>query len=678
MARKFTSADIEITAKDKTKAGVASAKKGTGDLTDAVKRYGVEMAAVAAVVAVAVRVVKDLTQAYFEQEKAVAGMEAALKATGTYTPGLSRNLQELASQLQKTSIYGDEATLSATAMLQSLAKLSGDGLMQAIPLVHDLAAGMGIDLVTAASLIGKTLGSTTNALSRYGIILDATAPKNEKLAALNKQINDSFGGMAKAMGETAAGSMVKLANATGDLKELGGGVIAVFLQPGVKWLTQLAEKAKESFDHFIALNDLFTERGWAEATGDIELARLAMADLNKQMEEEKKALEAGMRLRGMTRQEAQQSIVDLQNKIEGLQRTIVNLGRASGEAEGKVTAIGNIWTDIYGLADYPVWLKNLYEATEQAKLDALWVQMERAQANLVDATGEEAMQLGAVIELLREKILAMSEMNDDEQDLIDLLDEEGKKRGAMGLVPSFREISEAAAPTTGVEFGYTRAVAGEVDTEPIEGALDLLGGGFTDLLGSIGPIATLMGGPMSIALKALGIMFESMMEVLQPLIDSILAPLIGFFKLMGKIIGQTLAPMFKLLGDLMEALNPVLYIVYVVFKTVANVIQWFADVVTWVIRFLNPFKKAGKFPSLKDALSDIMSYQEFKGDIIAGGTEEEEEAGVTPSTQTVTRPPDIYNTFIFNGTFVDTSWERFVDLITAEQQRQTGLVAFGT
>ena len=457
MARKFTSADIEITAKDKTKAGVGSAKKGTGDLTDAVKRYGVEMAAVAAVVAVAVRVVKDLTQAYFEQEKAVAGMEAALKATGTYTPGLSRNLQELASQLQKTSIYGDEATLSATAMLQSLAKLSGDGLMQAIPLVHDLAAGMGIDLVTAASLIGKTLGSTTNALSRYGIILDATAPKNEKLAALNKQINDSFGGMAKAMGETAAGSMVKLANATGDLKELGGGVIAVFLQPGVKWLTQLAEKAKESFDHFIALNDLFTERGWAEATGDIELARLAMADLNKQMEEEKKALEAGMRLRGMTRQEAQQSIVDLQNKIEGLQRTIVNLGRASGEAEGKVTAIGNIWTDIYGLADYPVWLKNLYEATEQAKLDALWVQMERAQANLVDATGEEAMQLGAVIELLREKILAMSEMNDDEQDLIDLLDEEGKKRGAMGLVPSFREISEAAAPTTGVEFALARS-----------------------------------------------------------------------------------------------------------------------------------------------------------------------------------------------------------------------------
>jgi len=169
-----------------------------------------------------------------------------------------------------------------------------------------------------------------------------------------------------------------------------------------------------------------------------------------------------------------------------------------------------------------------------------------------------------------------------------------------------------------------------------------------------------------------------MMEVLQPLIDSILAPLIGFFKLMGKIIGQTLAPMFKLLGDLMEALNPVLYIVYVVFKTVANVIQWFADVVTWVIRFLNPFKRAGRFPSLRDALADVMTYQEFKGDIIAGGTEEEERAGITPSTQTVTRPPDIYNTFNFNGTFIETSWERFIEMVTAEQERQRGLVVFGT
>jgi len=48
MARKFTSADIEITAKDKTKPGVTSAKTGVGKLTDTIKRYGAEIGAVIA------------------------------------------------------------------------------------------------------------------------------------------------------------------------------------------------------------------------------------------------------------------------------------------------------------------------------------------------------------------------------------------------------------------------------------------------------------------------------------------------------------------------------------------------------------------------------------------------------------------------------------------------------
>ncbi|GAG66348.1 unnamed protein product, partial [marine sediment metagenome] len=94
----------------------------------------------------------------------------------------------------------------------------------------------------------------------------------------------------------------------------------------------------------------------------------------------------------------------------------------------------------------------------------------------------------------------------------------------------------------------------------------------------------------------------------------------------------------------------------------------------WVIRFLNPFKRAGSFPSLRDALADVMSYSEFTGDIIAGGTEEDDDDRIKPSTQTVTKPPDQYFTFNFNGTFVDSSWERFVELIAAELQRQKGLV----
>ena len=670
MGRKFTAADIEITAKDKTKPGVDSAKSGVGKLTDTLKRYGAEIGAVVAACAGAIKVAKDLTGAYMVQEQAIAGLEAALRATGTYTPELSRELQELAGELQKTTVYGDETTLAATKMLQSLAKLSDDGLKQAIPLVQDLAAGMDIDLQTAASLVGKTLGSTTNALSRYGITLDAMAPPSEKLAELTEQIGSAFGGMAEAMGDTFQGRLTRIQNAWGDIKEILGKFLMEQAEPVMTWLLDFLTNAENIktiteivkvfgaifgtvFGYIIvfikttityyklwadALNSLFKiikvvfdPSQWGKGTIKDELGKLkditveaAKDVLDDWLAYGKKTADRWKNLFG---EQTDEEIKIIRNRYQ-LETDI------QGDARDQMAAADKIYFDNFG------------RLIEQAKVSV---------ENLV------GMELRAMGMDLRNKVKPVVEELPQYQPAFE---------------PSFREISEAAAPTAGVGFQYARTMAAEVDTEPIESALGLLGGGFTDLLGSIGPIATLMGGPMSIALKALSFMFEGMMEVLQPLIDSILAPLIGFFKLIGKVIGETLAPMFELLGDLMEALNPVLYIVYVVFKTVANVIQWFADVVKWVITFLNPFKRAGRFPSLRDALSDVMTYQEFKGDIIAGGTEEEE--GVTPSTQTVTRPPDVYNTFIFNGTFVDTSWERFIELVTAEQERQRGLVVFGT
>jgi len=663
MARKFTSADIEITAKDKTKPGVTSAKTGVGKLTDTIKRYGAELAAVAVVVAGAIKIAKDLAEAYMVQEQAVAGLEAALRATGTYTPELSRDLQELAGELQKTTVYGDEATLAATGMLQSLAKLSGDGLMEAIPLVQELATGMKIDLVTAASLMGKTLGSSTNALSRYGIILDATAPPSEKLAALTEQIGDAFGGMSEAMGETFQGRLTRIQNAWGDIKEILGKFLLEQAEPVMTWLLDFLTNA----ENIKTITEIVKVFGAIFGTvfGYIIVFIKTTITYYKLWAD---ALESLFKIIKVVFDPTQWGKGSIKEEVGKLKDITVLAARDVLDdwiAYGKKT--GDRWTNLFGeQTDEQVKIvRNRYQlevgmnadAREQMKeADQLYFDnfgrlIEMAQTNVGNLAGMEMRAL----EIDIRRPAAPAEMERPELPELEL-----------SAMQSFR------AAEAGVEE------APELDLEPVESALSQLGGGFEGLLGSVGPIATLMGGPMSIALKALSIMFESMMEVLQPLIDSILAPLIGFFKLMGKIIGQTLAPMFKLLGDLMEALNPVLYIVYVVFKTVANVIQWFADVVTWVIRFLNPFKRAGRFPSLRDALADVMTYQEFKGDIIAGGTEEEERAGITPSTQTVTRPPDIYNTFNFNGTFIETSWERFIEMVTAEQERQRGLVVFGT
>jgi hypothetical protein len=401
------------------------------------------------------RAVGELVEAYRVQEQAEAKLKSAILATGQSAELSAQNLIDFAGELQHVTTFGDEATISAMAMLQSLASLSEDGFKKITPLIQDFAIGMSVDLETAASLVGKTLGSTTNALSRYGVVIDMTGTKEEKLAELTTVLESKFGGMARAAADTATGSMTQLQNAMSDLKEAGGGAIAVFLQPGVKWLTRLAEEAKKSFERFTDLNELFTEGGYAEATSDIQLAQRALAQVNEQLALEKEALEKGMRLRGMTRKEAEESIVALQNKAEGLRRTIITLGKAAGDTEEKITGIKNIWTEIYGLPEYPKWLKNLYESTEQAKLDTLWAQMERAQANLAGATGEEATQLQVVIELLRGKILAMSEYIDDEQKIIDLLDEEGEK--ARKAAEARREIQRQFSQLMMSDFERTLA-----------------------------------------------------------------------------------------------------------------------------------------------------------------------------------------------------------------------------
>ena len=99
MGKAFTSLDMIINGKDQTGKAIKSAKGGIGKLTSAGKSYGVEMAAITAIIYGAMKVIKGLTNAYGVQQDAIARMEGALKATGKYTPELSTKIQDLASQL---------------------------------------------------------------------------------------------------------------------------------------------------------------------------------------------------------------------------------------------------------------------------------------------------------------------------------------------------------------------------------------------------------------------------------------------------------------------------------------------------------------------------------------------------------------------------------------------------
>lgn len=150
-----------------------------------------------------------------EQELAEKKLEAALGFT-------NQGLLDYASSLQRSSVFGDEAILTAQALLAAFIK-DEEQLKLATKATIDLAAAKGMDLNAAADLIGKSIGSSTNALSRYGIEVEGAVGSTQRLETATSSIARLYGGQALQQSLTLSGAMQQLANTFGDFQEKVGG-----------------------------------------------------------------------------------------------------------------------------------------------------------------------------------------------------------------------------------------------------------------------------------------------------------------------------------------------------------------------------------------------------------------------------------------------------------------------
>ncbi len=146
-----------------------------------------------------------------EQELAEKKLEAALGFT-------NQGLLDYASSLQRSSVFGDEAILTAQALLAAFIK-DEEQLKLATKATLDLAAAKGMDLNAAADLIGKSIGSSTNALSRYGIEVEGAVGSTQRLESATSSISRLYGGQALQQSLTLSGAMKSLANTFGDFQE---------------------------------------------------------------------------------------------------------------------------------------------------------------------------------------------------------------------------------------------------------------------------------------------------------------------------------------------------------------------------------------------------------------------------------------------------------------------------
>ncbi len=198
---------------------------------------------------------KKPIEAYREQEVAVNKLTQAMVNAGVYTAASRDQNVALAESLQKVSTYGDETIISAMGVLQANAR----GLKITEELTKatmDLAAAKGMDLASAAELVGKTLGTETNALMRQGIQIDMTLSKTERMAAVIEGISEKYKDQAKAQAE-GLGIMTKFANQMSDLQEDLGEALAPTLIVIVRTLSEMFTKTEDGVNTVKILGEGF-------------------------------------------------------------------------------------------------------------------------------------------------------------------------------------------------------------------------------------------------------------------------------------------------------------------------------------------------------------------------------------------------------------------------------------
>lgn len=189
-------------------------------------------------------------QAFREQSKAIAQVEAGLKSTAGQVGMTSQELQKMATDLQNKTLFGDEVILKdATAQLLTFTNITGEQFARTQAAALDLATRLDGDLKSASIQLGKALNdpiANLSALSRSGIqfskkqkevikSLTETGRLAEAQTLILDELNKQYGGSAEAAAE-ADGGFTQLANSFGDLQEEIGRLLVDYLRPIVDQL----------------------------------------------------------------------------------------------------------------------------------------------------------------------------------------------------------------------------------------------------------------------------------------------------------------------------------------------------------------------------------------------------------------------------------------------------------
>jgi len=242
---KFDSTGNELATKSSgigKKAGMALAAAGTAALA------GLRM------------VVKTGKDECMEASAAQAQLAAGIKSTGGAAGVTVGHLTNLASSIQNYSGQTDDSIMQTEALLLTFKNIKNVGadkiFDQATKAAADMAAKMGTDASSAAIQLGKALNDPikgVGSLSRVGV--QFTEAQKKQIAAMVesgdtmgaqkiilKELNEEFGGAAKAAGDSLPGQIEKAKRSFEDMSESLMSALMPTISKLVGFLTDLIKK----------------------------------------------------------------------------------------------------------------------------------------------------------------------------------------------------------------------------------------------------------------------------------------------------------------------------------------------------------------------------------------------------------------------------------------------------
>jgi hypothetical protein len=180
--------------------------------------------------AVILKGLKDITKAAIKQENAIKALNVALKNTGeSFTQSqsgidaMSKNLQQVAADIQKVTTVGDEVSLEVMQMGLAMG-ITADKIGEATKESIGLSKAFKIDLRSSIKMVALARAGDFNMLQRYIPQLKLAKTTAEKQKIAFEAMADGYK-IAQAEAETFGGKITQLGNTFGDFKErLGAGI----------------------------------------------------------------------------------------------------------------------------------------------------------------------------------------------------------------------------------------------------------------------------------------------------------------------------------------------------------------------------------------------------------------------------------------------------------------------